>query len=322
MTLRMAAIVGGHKLCDAAILVWLVLRVSAASAQDLAPRAYLITPVHSNAITMTYSNYRGDLLFDGAVPITGSTANVGTFVVTYTHSLHVFGRSANLSVSFPYGVGHFRGNVTGTQTDAYRSGAFDSAYRFAVNILGGPAMKLPDFRQWHQRTLLGFSVKLVAPTGQYDPAKLINLGANRWALKPEIGFSRRLGNWLIDSYGAVWLYTPNRDFLRMTGASTEPNSQKQRPIFAFEGHLSYDISPRLWASLDGNFWAGGRTSLNGVENPKTQQHNSRLGVTLSVPLSKRQSVKFGYNQGAYVRYGGNYQTVSLAWQYSWVGTPN
>lgn len=322
MTLRAATRAGRHKLRHAGVLVFLVLRVYVSAAQDLAPRAYLITPIHSNAITVTYSNYRGDLLFDGAVPITGSTANVDTFVVTYTHSLHVFGRSANFSAGLPYGVGNFRGKVTGTEAYAYRSGGFDSVYRFSVNILGGPAMKLQDFRQWHQGTILGVSVKLVAPTGQYDPAKLINLGTNRWALKPELGFSRKLGNWLIDSYGAVWLYTANRDFLKLPGVSSEPNSQKQRPIFAFEGHLSYDIRPRLWASLDGNFWTGGRTSVNGVENPKTQQQNSRLGATVSVPLSKRQSVKFGYNRGAYIRYGGNYQTVSLAWQYSWLGTPN
>ena len=313
--------VGGPKLY-ASLLILAVLQVSVSAAQDLAPRAYLITPVHSNALTLTYSNIRGDLLFDGAVPITGSTANVGTFVLTYTHSLHVFGRSANVSASFPYGVGHFRGNVNGTEADAYRSGGFDSVYRFSINILGGPAMRWQDFHQWRQHALLGFSVKLVAPTGQYDPAKLINLGANRWALKPELGFSKRQGNWLIDSYGAIWFYTPNRDFLRMPRVSTVPKSQKQSPIFAFEGHLSYDIRPRLWASLDGNFWTGGRTTLNGVENPKTQQQNSRVGVTFSVPLSKRQSVKFGYNRGAYVRYGGNYQTISVAWQYSWLGRPN
>lgn len=44
------------------------------SAQDLAPRAYIITPMHSNAVTLTYSFFDGDLLFDGEVPITGATA--------------------------------------------------------------------------------------------------------------------------------------------------------------------------------------------------------------------------------------------------------
>ena len=242
-------------------------------------------------------------------------------VLTYTHSLHIFGRSANFSASFPYGVGHFRGKVTGAETDAHRSGAFDSFYRLSVNLKGGPAMNVEQFRKWRQRTILGLSVKVAAPTGQYDPTKLINYGTNRWAFKPELGLSRRLGNWLVDSYGAISLFTSNREFLKMSQAFPKANSQKQSPIFAFEGHVSYDVRPRLWASFDGNFWIGGRTSLNGVENPETQQKNSRVGVTLSVPLSKRQSVKLSYNRGAYIRYGGNYQTLSIAWQYSWLGRP-
>jgi len=82
------------------------------------------------------------------------------------------------------------------------------------------------------------------------------------------------------------------------------------------------VKPRLWASLDGNFWVGGRTSLNGVENPSTVQRNSHIGGTASIPVSKHQSLKFSYNRGAYVIYGGNYQNISIGWQYSWLGKPN
>ena len=91
---------------------------------------------------------------------------------------------------------------------------------------------------------------------------------------------------------------------------------------ALEGHLSYDFTPRLWISLDGNFWHGGKTSVNGVENPLTLQTNSRLGATGAVPISSHQSLKLSYNGGTYIRYGGNYHNVSVAWQYSWLGKPN
>ena len=33
-------------------------------------------------------------------------------------------------------------------------------------------------------------------------------------------------------------------------------------------------------------------------------------------------MKASYADGAYVRFGGDFQVVSLAWQYSWVGRPN
>lgn len=291
-------------------------------AQDLAPRAYLITPVHSNAVTLTYSFYSGGLLFDGTVPITGATAKVNVSVLSYTHSLRLHRRSANFTASLPYGIGNFRGSVIGAETNAYRSGSLDSSFRFSINLTGGPAMDVQDFRTWHQKTLLGLSFKCVAPTGQYDPTKLINYGANRWAFKPELGLSRKWGHWVIDTYGGMWLFTTNHDFFSRNQFSPGTNTQKQNPTFAFEGHLSYDVKPRLWASLDGNFWVGGRSSLNGVENPSTLQRNSRVGGTFSVPVSKHQAVKVSYNRGAYIRYGGNYQNVSIGWQYSWIGRPN
>ena len=87
-------------------------------------------------------------------------------------------------------------------------------------------------------------------------------------------------------------------------------TQSESPVAAFEGHLSYDVKPRFWASLDGNFWYGGQTKLNGVESPNTLQKNSRVGGTVSVPVNRHQSLKFSYANGAYIRYGGNYQRAS------------
>jgi hypothetical protein len=291
-------------------------------AQDLAPRTYIITPVHSNAVNLIYAFFSGDLLLDGALPISGATARVSVSVFSYTHSFRLLGRSANFSASFPYGIGNFRGTVIGADTKTYRSGALDSSFRLSINLRGGPAMDLHEFRKWQQKTIVGVSFKVVAPTGQYDPTKLINYGANRWAFKPEVGLSRRWGHWVVDSYGAVWFFTTNDDFFSRNQFSPATNTQQQNPTFAFEEHLSYDVKPRLWASLDGNFWVGGRSSLNGVESPNTLQRNSRIGGTVSVPVSKHQALKLSYNRGAYISYGGNYQNVSMGWQYSWLGRPN
>jgi outer membrane putative beta-barrel porin/alpha-amylase len=291
-------------------------------AQDLAPRAYIITPTHSNAITLTYSLYDGNIIFDGSLPITGSTARAHVSVFSIFHSMQLFGRTTNFSASVPYAVGNFRGKVIGAETKAYRSGMLDSSFRFSVNLVGGPAMNVQDYSKWQQKTLVGISLKVVTPTGQYDPTKLINYGANRWAFKPEIGLSRRWGHWVLDAYSAVWFFTGNNDFFSRNAFSPGTNTQHQDLIGAFEWHLSYDVKPRLWASLDGNYWFGGRTSLNGVVNPNTLLRNSRVGGTVSIPVSKHQSLKFSYNNGAYIRYGGNFQNVSVGWQYSWLGRPN
>jgi hypothetical protein len=281
----------------------------------------VITPVHSNAIVLTSSFSDGDILFDGAVPITDSSGRIYVSTLSYYHALNFFGRSANVTASLPYAVGNFRGKVIGTEPKAYRSGLVDTVFRFSVNLKGGPALSAPKFRSWTQRTLIGMSLKVVAPTGQYDPTRLVNPGGNRWVFKPELGLSRRWGHWIVDAYGGAAFFTTNHDFFSGNQFSAGTNTQSQKPVGAFEGHLSYDVRPRLWASLDGNFWHGGQTILNGIENPANLQANSRIGGTVSVPISFHQSLKFSYSRGAYVRFGGNFQNASAGWQYSWLGKP-
>jgi hypothetical protein len=287
------------------------------AAQDLAPRAYVITPVHSNAITITWAFYDGGLNFNGTVPITNATGTYNVPVFSYYHSLSFFGRSANITASLPYAVGNFQGNLSGQSRSLYRSGLLDSSFRFSVNLVGGRAMQPKEFPKWKQKTLLGLSLKVVAPTGQYSGTKLINWGSNRWAFKPELGYSERWGHWLLDAYAGVWFYTANSAYY----AGPVTKVQNQAPIGALEGHLSYDFKPRLWVSLDGNFWWGGIASLNGIQNLETKQTGSRLGGTASFPISKHQSIKLSYSNGTYIRFGGNYQSVSVAWQYSWLGRP-
>jgi hypothetical protein len=290
-------------------------------AQSLSPRAYVIVPVHSNAVTLTYSLNAGDVVFNG-LPITNSSGRIGTEIFGYFHTFDCFGRSANVTVLLPYAVGHFQGDVNGVEQKLYRSGLGATAARVSVNLVGAKAMNAEEFSRWRQKLVIGTSLTVEAPTGQYDGTRLINVGQHRWSFKPEIGLSRRFGHWMVDAYGAVWFYTPNDDFFSNAPGSTGPNRQTQKPMGVVEAHLSYDVAPRLWVSVDGNYWYGGATSLNGVETPTTLQANSRLGGTAAIPITKHQSLKFSYSAGTYVTFGGNFQNVSAAWQYSWMGRPN
>lgn len=284
-------------------------------AQALTPRAYIISPIHGNAITLGYSLSDGTVLLDGLVPITDGMARLNTPVFSYFHTLSFFGRSANVTALLPYTIGHIRGKVQGTETMVYRSGLGASAFRFSVNLKGGPAMTSEEVSSSRQKTLVGVSMILGAPTGQYDPTRLVNIGTNRWSFKPELGFSRRWGEWLLDAYGGAWFFTTNSRFFPGT------NNQSQETIGVAEMHLSYDVKSGFWASIDGNFWYGGRTIVNGIENGATLQKNSRLGVTCAIPVGKHETLKFSYSRGAYVRFGGNFQNLSIGWQYSWLGKP-
>jgi hypothetical protein len=304
-------------------LAWLVTVMTCflplASAQDLAPRAYVISPLNANTVTLTWSFYDGSINYNGALPVSDATGTYQVPSVTLYHSFSFFGRSANALASLPYARGNFQGTVAGAGLNLYRSGLLDSVYRLSVNLKGGPALPPREFAKWKQKTLLGASLKVIAPTGQYDPTKLINWGTNRWSFKPEFGYSERFGKIILDSYAGVWFFTTNNDFWSRNSYYPGTRSQSQSPIGAFEGHLSYDIKPRFWASLDGNYWFGGKTSINGVVNSLSEQSNSRIGGTFSMPITKHQSLKFSYSNGTYIRFGGNYQNVSVAWQYYWQG---
>ncbi len=184
-------------------------------------------------------------------------------------------------------------------------------------------MTLREYSGWHQRTLVGASLTVSTLSGQYEAARLINIGNNRWAFKPEIGLSRRWGRWVLDAYAAVWLFTPQRQLLRQRPPAPIPPTARPRTPWEPPSCTSATTSnPASGSPLDGNYWYGGETSLNGVPTPTTLQSNSRIGATAALPISRHQSLKFSYSAGTYTQFGGDYQTVSAAWQYSWLGRPN
>jgi hypothetical protein len=303
----------GIELCVRAGLLAAVLSTVSVG-QDLAPRAYVITPAGSNAVTLQYSYNSGSVFVDPSLPVDSPKVQFQIDAISYYHSYGLFGHASNIAVLLPYVVANAEGTVAGIAQQIYRSGLADSHIRFALNLMGGAVMSPREFASWHEKTLIGVSFSTTMPTGQYDPARLINLGANRWAFKPEIAVSRRRGRLAMEAYGGVWLFTRNRGFSPGNSLRTE------KPIGATEMHLTYYVKPRLWFSLDGNFWIGGRTTVNGIEN-EDEQRNSRAGVTAAIPINPHQSVKASYATGAYATIGGNYRTISVAWQYSWFGKP-
>jgi len=300
--------------------ILLCLLPAVGAAQDLAPRAYFPAPEKSNALILTYAFSDGELVFDATLPIVDATGTIHTPVVSLYHAFGLFGRSANVTGSLPFAFGNLRGKVAGEEQTAIRRGVADTSVRLAVNLVGAPALSVAEFVKTPlPRSLLGASIKVVAPTGEYDPARLINIGANRWGFKPEIGYTGRPGRFVIDAFAGLWLFTANESF-GVSAANPGGATRTQDPIGAFEFHVSYDVKPRLWLSADVNYWRGGRTSVNGVEGASTLFANSRLGITGSLPLTRRQSLKVSYSDGVIIRIGGNFKVLSVGWQYGWIGT--
>ena len=106
----------------------------------------------------------------------------------------------------------WKGAYLGEPAEVGRFGLGDPRLRLAVNLYGAPAMTPKTFASYRQGTILGVSVTVAPPLGQYDSTKLINLGTHRWSVKPELGVSRTFGRWVVEAMAGVWLFTDNTDF--------------------------------------------------------------------------------------------------------------
>ena len=73
----------------------------------------------------------------------------------------------------------------------------------------------------------------------------------------------------------------------------------------------------MWAAFNANYYAGGRSVVNGVTNAD-KQSNSRIGGTFALPLTQRQSFKVAFANGLTTRFGGDVTTIAFGWQYAWV----
>jgi hypothetical protein len=189
-----------------------------------------------------------------------------------------------------------------------RSGLADTRVRFSVNLRGNDAMRLGEFVKAPRKAIVGASVTMLVPTGEYDRTKLINLGNHRWAFKPEVGLAVPIGRWDIDAYSGVWLFTANDDFF------PGGKERTQDPILAIQGHVSYTFKPRLWLAVDSTWYSGGTSRVDAGE-PTAAVANSRLGATLSIPASRRQSFKIAYSNGVSVRTGTDFSTIAVGWQF-------
>jgi len=280
--------------------------------QELEPRAYASAPIGFHAFAAGYSRSGGSVLFDPAIPIKDVTADINGVVVGYFQSLGFFNRYANLTLVVPYAWGPIQGLVEEEFTRITRSGLGDPRLRFAVNLHGAPALKPQEFAQYRQSTNIGVSFSLSAPMGQYDPAKLINLGSNRWAFKPEVGVSHVRGRWLFECGAGVWLLGANDAFL---GTS----KREQDPIASFQGHIIYNLPRRMWIGFDANFFRGGQVRLDGEKASSPALRNSRFGMTFSIPFHRRHSFKVSYDNGLITRLGTDFSRISISYQIIWLG---
>jgi hypothetical protein len=276
-------------------------------AQELEPRAFSPSPIGTTFVLSGFGRSEGGVLFDPALDIDNVQADLWIATVAVGHTFELGGRQARILGVLPTAWGSVAGNVHGQGQRQNLAGLVDPRFKLSVGLIGAPALTVAEFADTPRRTALGASVTVVPPWGQYSPQQLVNLGYNRWAVKPEIGLSRPLGRWTLDASVGVWLFSTNHSYFPAAAV------KRQDAVVALQGHASYSLPGRSWCAIDATWFAGGETRVDGVRNPDLQR-NTRIGATVSIPLVGRQSIKLSYSTGATTRRGADFNTFNATWQ--------
>ena len=283
--------------------------VTDATAQEAEPRAYSNTPVGLNFLIAGYLYSEGKLAFDPNLSIADAKFHANTGLVAYVRSFDFAGQSAKFDVIVPASSFAAQGVVNGMPRDREMSGLGDPRFRVSVNLLGAPALSAKDFASYKQDLIVGVSLQVSAPLGQYDNSKLLNLGNNRWSFRPELGISKAWGPWTFEIAPSVTIFSDNTDFFG-------GNVFAQAPIYAVQAHVLYTFQSGVWMALDGIYFEGGRTALNGVKSDN-EQRNTRAGFTLALPIDRNNSLKLSASTGITTRTGSEFTAAGIAWQYRW-----
>jgi hypothetical protein len=280
-----------------------------ASGQDLEPRQYSNLPVGLNFLIAGVSASRGSVLVDPAIEFENAKSEIRGPIVAYARSLALRKKSAKLDAVV--------GRTCLTGTAEYRGQAYsrdvcgltDPEFRLSVNFFGAPALDMHQFSDYRQDLVVGASLQVTAPLGQYDTASLINIGANRWSAKLEFGLSQTIQEWFFELALAGTFYEENTEFL-------DTESRKQDPVFSLQAHAVRSFASGFWLALDSTKYRGGRTRTNGLPDLNFQS-NTRLGITASIPIGPSHSIKLIASTGISTRTGSDYDLVAANWQFRW-----
>jgi hypothetical protein len=284
---------------------------AAVRAQDIEPREYSNAPVGVNFLIAGYAFTRGGLSFDPAVPVTNAKLRTSSAALGYATVFDLWGKSGKFDIVVPYTWLSGRADHAGEPVQRIVNGGSDPKFRWSVNLFGAPAMTLKDFAGYRQDVIVGASLQVSVPSGQYDSGRVVNLGTHRWSFKPEVGVSKAVGRWILELDGGATFYTDNDEFF---GGS----KRSQDPLYSMQAHVIYGLPSNVWASFDATYFTGGRTTIGGTRSDDLQR-NWRMGATVAFPVDVRNSIKLYASRGTSSRTRNDYDLVGIAWQNRWGG---
>jgi len=256
-------------------------------AQDTEPRRWAQMPTGLNFIGVGTNYTQGDIFLDPVILAEDVTFRIAGAGLGYIRSFGMFGKTARVGVTVPYASGRWEGFVDGVYTSTRRRGFLDPRFRLSVLLYGGPAETPAEFaRSEKANTVGGAAVAIKLPLGDYLEDRLINLGQNRWMIRPQLGVTHTRNKWTYELTGSVFIFGDNDEFWG-------GNELESDPLYALQGHLIYTFRPGLWASLSTAYGSGLEATINGL--PKDNKSaNWVTAVSVGFPLSRTQGLKFAW----------------------------
>jgi len=292
-----------------ALLLSFLLYSVTANSQELEPRTYSNTPVDINILSGGFAYSSGNVLLDPALPIEDLDGKLNIALAAYARTFALLGKNAKAKAFVPYAFGDWKGNVDGVPEQREARGFGDIRLKMEWNFYGAPALSADEFRSWQQKTIVGGSLLLVTPTSDYDSDELLNLGSNRWSVRPELGLSRGLGKWTLELIANAWLFGDNDNFF---GGRT----LEQEPLYVAKGHIIYTFRPGFWLGAGVGYGRGGQTKVDGVPRA-TEQENFRYGVQAAYPINKQHGVSASYASAKNGGAGAEFNAFSVSYSYAW-----
>ena len=154
---------------ETSLVCLLLLHPHAASAQELEPRAYSASPIGVNFLAVSIARSTGGVVVDPTLPVEDVEAKVGSLGIGVGRTLSLFGRTTLVVAALPYVRATATGSVGEDRRSVSRSGFADARFKMSMNLLGGRALTVGEFAAASPRTIIGASLTVVPPLGQYRP---------------------------------------------------------------------------------------------------------------------------------------------------------
>ena len=154
----------------------------------------------------------------------------------------------------------------------------------------------------------GLNLEVRPPLGDYDRNRGVNFGSNRWLVAPELGVGHRVGRFSLEGAGTMIFFSDNTEF-------EGDRTLKQNPVAVIRANVLYHFQrPGTWIGVSGLYLRGGETTVDGADQEDLQA-NSRVGLSLSLPVARRHTLFFKYSRGVTTRIGADFANYNVAYTF-------